>query len=294
MAIIAMEHLLAGDSWIAVRNGAKHVRDLKSGDILVVVRPDGTIGPARVSSIGYGNAGETCISFAVAVGEIILPRSSHITTRVGIERADRLDAAVRAGQMVRIEVVRPNDLFSTREESADVKDAYQAVLAAFPRSHIPIPGWLDSLSVICSEIEEILSIAGVSYKRARAGEWLVFSFNRPTSECTGTAWAKPEAQSRALRVMTAWSGEGDELVSRILLDEVSLLQHLTGCLAAAGHECDVRWVPGYHPVEIHISLRTGLARSHVPVTQTLSRIQDCFRVSVESNGSLIVGLALTA
>lgn len=290
----ATEHLLAGDSWIALSNGARHVRDLESGDALLVVRPDGTIGLVRVSSVGYGIAGETCISLPVAVGEIILPRSSHITTRVGVERADRLEAAVRAGQTVRIEVVRPNDLFSGREESADVKDAYRAALAAFPRSHITIPGWLESQSAICSEIEEILSIVGVSYKRARAGEWLVFSFDKPTSEYTGMAWTKPEAQGRALRIMTAWSGKGDELVSRILLDEVSLLQRLTGCLAATGQECDVRWVPGYRPVEIHISPRTGLGRSHVPVTQTLRRIQECFRVSVEGNGSLIVGLALTA
>jgi hypothetical protein len=290
----ATEHLLAGDSWIALSNGAKHVRDLESGDTLVVVRPDGTIGPVRVSSVGYGIAGESCISFAVAVGEIILPGSSHITTRAGIERADRLEAAVRSGQAVRIEVVRPNDLFSAIEKSTNIKDAYQAALAAFPRTHITIPGWLESLSTICSEIEEILSIAGVSYKRARAGEWLVFSFDKSTSEFTGMTWTKPAAQSRALRVMTAWSGGGSELVSRILLHEVSLLQHLTGCLAAAGQECDVRWVPGYRPVEIHVSPRTGLARSHVPVTQTLSRIQDCFRVSVEGDGSLIVGLALMA
>jgi hypothetical protein len=213
---------------------------------------------------------------------------------VGGQKADQLAAEVRAGQTVRIEVMRPTDLFTAQKQPASPKEAYRAALAIFPRRQVTVPRWLADQSTVCDGLEEIFAVAEVNYSKTMVNGWLVFSFDKPGNASVTSTWTNPEAQSHALRLMTAWSGEGDQLISRVLLDEVYLLQRLTGCLAAAGREFGAKWIPAYCPTEIHIGPNSGIASSHVQAANTMSRIQDCFSVSVEGAGSLIIGLALIA
>jgi hypothetical protein len=287
-------HLLAGDSWIALSDGVKHVRDLRSGDVAILVRPDGKLDNVRIKAAVLDDPQGPCASLLVAVGEILLPKTSRIVTRAGAARADELAAVVRAGGAVRVEVIRPADAFAEGEPYGSKKSAYQAALTAFPRPSIMIPGWLDKDSRVGVQIEEVFATAEVTYKRLRTDDWLIYSFHRPRTPEPFLLWAKPEDQAYALRLITAWSIEDGEMVSRILFDEVVLLQRLTGCLAAARQEFEVKWIPAYKPVEVRVVCRNDFLRSHVPVIRAVTRYRSHFRVSVEGPGALVLGLALAS
>jgi hypothetical protein len=157
-----------------------------------------------------------------------------------------------------------------------------------------IPAWLDENSGVGIQIEEILSTADVSYRRHDTDDWCAFTFIPPAIPETTEPWARPGDQARVLRLLTAWSIQGQEFVSRILFAEASLLQRLTGALAATAQEYEVKWVPGYRPMEMHVSLQPNVLRSHVPVMRIGRRVQDLFRVSIDGPGSLVVGLALAS
>jgi hypothetical protein len=245
-------------------------------------------------SVTSEESDSTCVSLLAAVGEIILPGTSRLITRSGIERADRVAADVTAGTAVRLETVRPVDTFAMRVPEGSKRSAYRAALAAFPRRHIAIPANLHEESGVGTQIEEVLATAEVSYRQHRTEDWLAFSFAQPCRQDTSTPWPRPGDQAWALRLITAWSLDGGEFVSRVLFDEVSLLQRLTGSLAAARHEYGVKWLPGYRPVEAHILPGAGLIRSHVPVARAVRRHQEVFRVSVEGTGSLVLGCAIAA
>lgn len=290
--VTATGHLLAGDSWIALPAGVKFVRNLCCGDAIVVLLPDGKLGSARVNSVTRESSNADCVSLPTSVGEIMLPEGSRIITRNGIQSVEQVATTARTGQPVRVEVIRPGDLFVEEQSAGSTKSAYRAAIAAFPRRHIIIPAWLDESSWVGRQVEEVLSTAEVSYRRHDTDDWCAFRFIPPVIPETTESWARPGDQARVLRLLTAWSVQGQELVSRVLFAEASLLQRLTGTLAAAAQEYEVKWVPGYRPVEIHVLLRPSVLRSHVPVTRIGRRIQDLFRISIDRPGSLVVGLAL--
>jgi hypothetical protein len=289
----AIAHMLAGDSWIALTTGVKHVRGVRSGDELAVVHPDGTFGATRVGSVGGAPPGP-CISLLAAVGEILLPVGARVVTRAGIEKVTDVAAAADAGRAARLEVVRPIDLFGSSRAAGSKKVAYQAAVAAFPRTAITIPGWLDEDQGVAPQVEDVLRTAAVSFDSHRTDDWRAFTFERPTPPPASAPWIRPADQAEAIRLLTAWTFDDGRLVSRLLFREVAYLQRLTGCLAGARRDYQVKWVPAYCPMEVHVTDRVAALRSHVPVTRAVTRSQDLVRLEVDCPGSTIVGLALAS
>ncbi len=287
-------YLLAADSWIALAGGPKHVRDLAVGDELRVVRRDGTIGTSPVVAAHLLGERVECSSLLTGAGELVLPPGSRVVTRQGVERTEDLALMSRTGQAVRIEVVRPGDVFEPRPTQGSAKDAYRASLRTLNRSQIVVPAWLSEDRGVGGRIEEVLSIAGVEYRAETVDYWRVYHVASAThAGSEPAAWGNPRDQAEALLLFTAWSLDGEDVVSRVIVGDVVYMQRLTGSLAGSGQGYDVKWIPGYRPVEAHIS-RSGQDRSHVAVDRAAVRRSDIFAVYLEANVSIIAGLALVS
>jgi hypothetical protein len=295
MAVSRVSHLLAGDSWLPVPGGVKHVSQLQRGGQALLVKPDGTIGLSSVCSVDRLPAPAPCASLVTRVGELLVPDGTRIVTRRGVESVEDLVVASRTGQQPRVEIVQPADVFARIRATGSKKDAYRAALAALPRKRIVIPGWLERDSDTCDQIEDVLVAATTTFKRHSLENWCVFDFDRPDpSQRESMPWTRTDAQQHAMMLLTAWSLEEDKIVSRILDGEVSYLQRLSGCLAASGGPYEVKWLPGYRPVEARVSRGTSTPGSHAPVLRMVRRVQDVYRVSVSDAGAMIVGLALVS
>lgn len=291
-----VSHLLAGDSWVPVTEGVKHVRDLVvSQDQVAIVRPDGTIGTAVVRSLTPKTNAARCSSLLLTVGEILLPEGTRVVTRRGIQPSVDVEGVVQSGQAVRIEVVQPEDIFAGVKPMGSRRDSYRSAIASFPREVVAIPRWLEAETQVCREVESVFRTAGVRFERHHSDDWLVYSFDKPGPPHSSKPWPRPGDQFDALRLLTAWTVEGGQFVARVLENETALFQRLTGSLAGSQQRVQVRWVPGYRPVEAQILPRvSSQATSHVPVSRVTLRAADVFEVVLDRAGFVILGLALVA
>jgi hypothetical protein len=293
MGVSKFSHLLAGDSWLPVVGGVKHVSQLQGGEQVLLVKPDGTIGPSTVFSVDRLHTSTPCVSLLTRVGELLLPNKTRIVTRRGVESIEDLVVASRTGQQSRLEIVQPADIFMWTQGTGSKRDAYRAALTVLSRNRIIVPGWLEGDSDVCDRIEDVLAVAATKFKRRTSGKWCIFDFDHPSSApSVSILWSRTDAQQCALMLFRAWSLEKDQLVSRVLDGEIAYLQRLSGCFAASGISYDVKWLPGYRPVEARVSRCAGILGSHVPVLRIIKRKQEIYQVSIRSAGAMIVGLAL--
>jgi hypothetical protein len=196
---------------------------------------------------------------------------------------------------VRIEVVPLNDLLAGSTQQGTQKAGYDAALAVLSRQKVIVPGWLEQNSSVCDDIENVLTIATTTFNRHSLDGWCVFDIGPLELQEGVSPWRRTDAQSHALILLSAWAVEQEQIVARVLNGDVRYLQHLCGCLAATGEPYEVRWLPGYRPVEARV-LRVGnqVAGSHVPVLRAVTREQRVYRVEVADPGSVIVSGALVS
>jgi hypothetical protein len=211
-----------------------------------------------------------------------------------MDRVEEAVAAYEAGHAVRVEVLRPGDMFRLEDSKGFKSQAYQAALSMHRQETVVIPGWLSDETDVGARIEGLLRTAGVEYKRYHTGDWCIYGVQpKILLPLSSSAWVRPRDQAEALLLFKAWSLENGMLESRILEAEVRYLQRLAGCLAGSRQDFEVKWVPGYRPVEARVTVRSrDQWPSHVPVLRVVKRRQDTFRVTIRSAGSVIVSLAL--
>jgi hypothetical protein len=289
LGIAMNEGLLPVDCFLIGRSGPVFGASIREGEEVLIVRPNGTLEHVRIRYAGGRQARARTWRLLTGVGDLVLPDGTRTITREGPLTGATIRDRLENGRGVRLEVLDPADVRSSAPEKASPRDIYRRCLSALPRPLIRIP--LEVVTDALEEgIEQILSTAEVDYTRCDDQRWLVFMFD-------GIEGAEPNGchgptEAEAMLLLTAWE-TGEPAVSRTLLEDVVTRRRLLAALATSGRSFEVRWVPGYRPVEARVQPTPGgNRRPFVPVQAVLEEKTPSAAVNIEGAGHLVVGLGL--
>jgi hypothetical protein len=285
--MVSMTVQLALDGFIATPLGPVLVPELTVGSPVFVIA-GGVATEASVSGLG-GVTEKDVFKFLTAVGDIVVPGDETVITRSGPLQASAVAKQVLHGGQPRLEVMNPAAL-PTKRSSQPRNRAIQAFLRSLHPAVLQLPRPV-AQGGLADELESILRDVGVRCTRIEDERWTTFAVDNIPSEVSeydviGVA--------QILLMLTAWEREGEAVISRTRLEASQARRRLIVSLVAELTPYEVRWVPGYRPVECRIhSNQDGRWPPFVPVLAALPSRCGTVRLTTTEPGGIVVGLALT-
>lgn len=225
-------------------------------------------------------------------GDVVLPSGLFALTSLGPLEGAEVQDALRKHEVIRLDVVSPEDLPPPKSLDVPTAEVYRSCLAALPRPVIQLPRGNGVADEIMPEVIQILRKAKVHYRSVADERWaaLVIESVEATARAARAEW---DRQAHVLTVLTAWAGHLGEYESRVRIGDCTLRRRLLASAAGARWGFSVRWLPGYYPVDS----RVRIAHDHrwparVAVQGISPLIARTLRLGTALGGDLIVSLAV--
>jgi hypothetical protein len=279
---MTVTHVLAANALVSTPGGPAMGRDLPSLAGLMVIDRQGRVAEsALLAARALGT--RSMVTLLTDAGELTLDERAVITTRRGRMFAVDVARQVRSGTLARIEMARVSDL--PVGDQPDRPRAVRALLACMDPPVIRIPRALDQHAAV----DRLLEQAGVSFRDVSDERWTVFAVD-PSG--LNSAATPPSLADLPALTLTAWGEPGSTPVSRTTLEQSELRRRLLAALACARTPGQVRWLPGYRPVEARIV--PGVARPYATAKTALVVPMPAIEVELAAEGSVISDLAIVA
>jgi hypothetical protein len=227
-----------------------------------------------------------------SAGDVLIPDGATAMTRDGPLSGSTIAERVRSGERVAIDTVSPAVL-PTPAVKPGVLKAGQArlSLALLQRPYVQLPqnGAADLAGPL---VEQILSTADLEWDRREDQRWITYRFELLEAQ---ELPRDPGPLLEPLRVLTAWQRDGDQLTSRIRVEEAQLRSALIAAWMACKLPFDVSWRPIYYPVESRVGPRAGGGWPvYLPAVTATAEVMNCVRVDCQVGGRPLSGTALVA
>jgi hypothetical protein len=227
-------------------------------------------------------------------GDVLLPDGVLAMTSDGPIAGREVEKRLRSEIPVRLDVIATNDLPVAGGRQASMEEVWRSCLAALPRRVIQLPRADGLADAIGPPLQRLLGDLQVRFRRDEDERWLAIIL-APISPTRGGCRADFQTQANVLEQITAWSRLDDHLESRVRLGDHLLRRRLLAALVGARRAFEVRWLPGYHPVEARVR---GMADhgwpARVPVLAAISEKARVISVELDGIGDPIVSLAVVA
>jgi hypothetical protein len=259
--------------WVVDRRGAfvlTDLRDVKTGPEVIVRR---LLTPA---------------------GDVVVPDGSLVMTSEGPTTGAEVESDLKRGRPVRLDVVSPADLPPAKKRRVTEKKALCSCFAVLPHRIIQLPRSNGVADAAASDLQRLLRRADVGFTRVEDDRWIVFRLEAIAAgvEVCRAGFA---AQADALGLATAWAVHGDGFESRVRLGDHHLRRRLLVALAGAGRGYEVKWLPGYRPVESRVRPLAGREwPARVPVISALRDVARVVGLDLARDADPIVSLAVVS
>jgi hypothetical protein len=225
-------------------------------------------------------------------GDVLLPDGSLVMTAEGPTTGAEIEFDLKRGRPVRVDIVSPTDLPPPKKRRIAEKEALCSCFAALPNRMIQLPRSNGAADSVSSDLQRLLKRAGVRFRCVEDDRWTAFILEATTVRAAGCR-AEFGIQADALALATAWAVHDDGVESRVRLGDHGLRRRLLVALAGAGRGFEVKWVPGYRPVESRVRPLTGREwPARVPVISVLREMARVVGVDIAGHGDPIVSLAV--
>jgi hypothetical protein len=225
-------------------------------------------------------------------GDIVVPEGSLVMTSEGPMTGAEVESGLRRGRAVRLDVVSPTDLPRPKPRRVAERDALRSALAALPDRMIQLPQSNGVADAVSAEVERLLNRADVRYRRAEDEKWTVFTLEAIRATADGSR-AEFGTQADVLGLATAWVVRDEGVESRVRLVDHRLRRRLLAGLVGAARGYEVKWLPGYRPVESRVRPLAGRDwPARVPVTSALRGRARVALLEIGDEGDPIVSLAV--
>lgn len=283
---------LAEDAFLLGETGPVATPWLEPGEDRVwVVDRNGafTLAPVR----GVGSRNETdAWRVLTAAGDLVVPVDVLINTSDGPMSGAEIDQKLRSDKAVRVDVVTADDLPPPARVTAPTDEVVRSCLAALPGRVVQLPRDDEVADAIGPEIEELLLASGVRFHRIEDERWLAFVMEPLTATRRGSC-SSFTLQADVLSKATAWAIHENGTDSRVRVTDHRLRRRLLAALVGAGQPFEVKWLPGYRPVDSRIRAtgdRPWPAR--IPVHSMSHERCAVVDVDLGASGDPIVSLAV--
>ena len=257
--------------WAVDRNGALVLADIRADDVQSEVEAWRLLTPA---------------------GDVVVPENTLAMTSDGPMLGRELENRARNQGVVRLDVVTGTDLPPAVPRSADLADIYRSSLAALPRGVVQLPHTDGVADTVGPELEQILQASSVRFRRVEDQRWLAFLLE-PLTSTREASRADYPAQLDVLSKATAWANSTEGVESRIRIGDQKLRRRLLAAHVGAGHAFEVKWIPGYYPVESRVRpLGDRSWPARVPVQAVTRESTRVVKLETERAVDLIVSLAV--
>lgn len=285
-------NVVAADTFLMTEEGPTLAPALESGvDRVWTVDRNGAFALSLLTHVRVAGA-VAAWRLLTEAGDVVLPSGALALTSAGPLDGREVEAALRKRQVVRLDIVSPEDLPAAKGGDVSPTTLYRSCLAALPGGIIQLPRRNGTADQILPRVMNILQMAEVRYRTEFDDRWAAIVLE-PLKDADGGVRGGWEIQADVLAALTAWAGHSQDYESRLRLRDYALRRRLLAAVAGAGRPFSVRWLPGYSPVESRV--RTGPGRSwpaRVAVLAAFPLTATTLCLRTESAGDLIVSLAV--
>ena len=262
-----------------------------ASDRLWVVDRNGAFALASIRGISAGSEMQAC-RLLTAAGDIVLSHSGLAMTADGPLTGDEIAARLQAAATVRLDIVVPTDLPAVEARIAPTREIYRSCLATLPEHIIQLPRADGLADALRANVEHVLEQAEVRATCIEDERWITFVLPAVKAERVGCR-AGFDTQADVLAMTTAWAAHAEGIESRIRLGDHRLRRRLLAALAGAARSFEVKWLPGYHPVDSRIRpLGDREWPARVPVHAAIRGTARVVTVELGTSGDPIVNLAI--
>jgi hypothetical protein len=283
---------IAEDAFLLSETGPVPIRWLEPGrDKIWVVDRNGAFALVSVRDMKTG-AEVDARRLLTTAGDVLLTDNNLVMTAEGPTSGVEIESELRRGRTARLDIVSPTDLPSPKKRRIREAEALCSCFAALPNRVIQLPRSNGAAEAVSSELHRLLKRAGVRFKRVEDERWTSYIVE-PTTAQAEPCRGEFATQADALVLATAWAVHDDGLESRVRLGDHSLRRRLLMALAGAERGFEVKWLPGYRPVESRVRPLGG--REWPARVQVISAVRETARfvgLDIGSEGDPIVSLAV--
>jgi hypothetical protein len=284
--------LVADDAFLLSERGPVTTPFLEPGeDRLWIVDRNGAFVLSEVRAVSSG-ANADAWRLLTAAGDLVLPAGARVTTSDGALSGAEIDASLQGGKGVRVDIVTVDDVPAPVPMKATQDEVVRSALAALPGRVIQLPQDDAVAGAIGADLARLLRLTEVRFRRIEDERWLAFVLESLTATPQGCR-SSFGIQADTLSMATAWASHGDGVESRVRVADHRLRRRLLAAHVGAGRPFELRWLPGYRPVDSRV--RTSTDRpwaARIPVHAASRDRATAVEIELAGSGDPIVSLAV--
>jgi hypothetical protein len=224
-----------------------------------------------------------------ALGDVAVPVASRVMTRSGPRAAGEIASAVRGGETVRVETIRPAPGGNALTSAGPAAEAGMRALVEPPRA-IQLPRACGSLA---DEVRKAYARIGIKVSARGDARWSALVEDGKAASRNDRA--RPIGARELMRALAWEIGPDGSIEARLIRQDHALRRLLIAALVAEDLPFTMKWVPAYRPVEARVRLSEDAWPAFVSVGGAGTETLPARALALASErAALAVGLALVA